>query len=157
MKFPGFNAEASVYTTTRHYYAGMATVADSGSVYAAAQQACPPWCVEACEHGCRADGLSQGACATLCYRDCSAYGGGQPVSCGPCVDNVQTCTLCGGATATRSCGSVSCGNGSCPWNYQCCDGNSCCPPDAKYCHDGHGCCDAGQECGSFFGAVLLHP
>jgi hypothetical protein len=155
MELPGFNAEASVYATTRHYYAGMATVADDGSVHAAAEEVCPPRCVEICEHGCRADGLPPGTCGALCARDCNAYGDGLPLSCGPCVDNLQTCTVCGGGKVTVGCGFVSCGNESCPWNYQCCDGNACCPPDANCCHDGHGCCPAGSQCGSI-GAVGLY-
>ena len=106
MNLPGFNAEASVYTTTRRYYAGTASVADYGSVYPA-QQTCPTWCVAACEGGCRGDGLSQKYCAKLCQYDCGAYGTGTPVSCGPCVGNLQTCTLCGGDTVTRGCSGTS--------------------------------------------------
>jgi hypothetical protein len=158
MKLPGFNAEASVYTTTRRYYAGMATAAGSG-VAAAAQKDCPPRCIEACEHGCRADGLSPGDCGSLCQRDCSAYTAGQLLGCGPCVDNVQTCTVCGGGQTTIACGSVPCGNGSCPLPNQCCDGNTCCPADATCCHDGHGCCPAGQQCRSVsaFGLYYCIP
>ena len=156
MKLPGFNGEASVYTSARHYYAGTATVADNGSVYPA-QQTCPPWCVEACEHGCRADGLSQNFCAKLCQSDCGAYGTAKPVSCGACVDNMQACTLCGGAQVTRGCGSLPCGDGFCPLSDQCCDGNTCCPADAICCHDGHGCCPAGQQCGSFLGVYYCVP
>lgn len=147
MKLPGFNAEASVYASTRHYYAGMATVADNGSVHAAAES-CPPQCIEACEHGCRADGLSAGDCGALCSRECGAYAGGVTKSCGPCVDNIQTCTTCAGGTYPQGCGFVTCGSGSCPYNYQCCDGNACCPPGATCCHDGQGCCPAGSQCGS---------
>lgn len=147
MNLPGFKAEASIYATRRHYCAGADFFADNGCVYPA-QQACPPECVQVCEKGCRADGLSQGFCAQLCQRDCGAYSSGQTVSCGPCVNSVQTCTVCGGGTVTRSCGGVSCGDTVCPMNYQCCDGNTCCPSDATCCHDGHGCCPAGQHCES---------
>ncbi len=155
MKLPGFNAEASIYTSARRYYAGTATVAVNGRVYPA-QQKCPPECVEACEHACRADGLSPGTCGALCYRDCGAYGSGR---CGPCVDNVQTCWACGRGTYTVSCESVPCGSGSCPPNDQCCDGTTCCPADATCCHDGHGCCPAGQQCGSigFLGLYYCVP
>jgi len=111
MKLPGFTAEASVYITARHYYAGTASVADYGGVYPA-QQTCPPWCVGICEHACRTDGESQAVCTKLCQYDCGAYGTGAVVSCGSCVNNVQTCTLCGGDTVTRSCGtSVVCAPG----------------------------------------------
>jgi hypothetical protein len=145
MKLPGFSAEVSLYTTARHYYAGMA-IAEGRGVVSAAQKFCPPSCIQACEHACRADGLSAGACATLCNRDCNAYTSGQILGCGPCVNNIQTCTVCGGGQTTRACGSVQCGAGSCPLPNQCCDGNTCCPSNATCCHDGHGCCAAGQDC-----------
>jgi len=110
MKLPSFNAEASVYTTTRHYYAGMASVEDYGGVYPA-QGACPQWCIQGCETACRADGESKQYCAKLCQFDCGAYGTGAVVSCGACVGSVQTCTLCGGVMVARSCTSVVCAPG----------------------------------------------
>jgi hypothetical protein len=177
MRLPGLTAESSLYRSTGRYHVtwsggsnapvsasitmvnrsqGVRPVPNSSAI-PAAQQACPPSCVATCEHGCRADGLSPGSCATLCERDCSAYSSGQTVSCGPCVNNSQTCTLCGGATVTRGCGLVSCGSGACPFNFQCCDGTTCCPQDAQCCGDGHGCCAAGQECASFLGAYFCIP
>jgi hypothetical protein len=158
MKLPGFNAAASVYTTTRHYYAGMASVVDYGGVYPA-QQACPSWCVDGCEHACRTDGGSQKTCAKLCQYDCGAYGTGTPVSCGPCVGNLQTCTLCGGDTVTRGCTSVVCGPGLTNCGGTCADldngpvfcgacgskclaGTFCCLGTKP----GGGCCPNGASC-----------
>lgn len=156
MRLPQFTAEASIYAPTRHYYAGMAAVAGSG-VVAAAHKDCPPECIEDCVHGCRADGLSAGTCGALCEYDCNAYTSGKLLGCGPCVNNTQTCTVCGGGQTTIACGSVPCGDGLCPVPNQCCDGNTCCPPDANCCHDGHGCCPAGQQCGNFLGVYYCIP
>jgi|SRR5215472_1854955 len=154
MRPPGFDAEASVYRTRAWYYMGVSSVGDVGLHLA--QQNCPPRCVQECIQGCRADGLSQTSCQRLCQRDCGAYGGGEPVSCGPCVNHAQTCTLCGGAVISRTCGGLPCGNGFCPQGTQCCDG-LCCAADAKCCHDGHGCCDADQECASTLGVHYCIP
>ncbi len=150
MKLPGFNAEASVYTTTRHYYAGTASVADYGGVYPA-QQVCPPWCVAACKGGCRGDGLSQTYCAKLCQYDCGAYGTGTPVSCGPCVGNLQTCTLCGGDSVTRGCTSLVCDPGLTNCGGTCADltsNPSNCGACGNSCATGF-CCDGtcGTDCG----------
>src|SRR5215470_19514181 len=89
MNVPGFHAEASLYRTSGRYYMGGAHIQDGGRIYLA-QQWCPPACVNACVSGCRADGESQSFCTKLCASDCSAYGGGIPLSCSPCVQSVQT-------------------------------------------------------------------
>jgi hypothetical protein len=165
MNLPGFNAEASVYSTSVGYYMGRSPVQDSRSIYPAQQNYCPPWCIQDCLKGCLADGLSQKSCNELCQSDCGAYGSGRPVSCGPCVEGVQTCILCGGATTDISCGPLNCGDHFCPPgdvccgpgccpadNPQCCDGHTCCPADAQCCHDGHGCCPwYAPNCANIFG------
>jgi hypothetical protein len=174
MRLPGLTAESSLYQSAGRYrttwsggsetqVSASLTRARSGMGVARARNngandpaidLCPPKCVGACEEGCRADGLSPGSCATLCERECAAYSAGIVLSCGPCVDNRQSCIYCGGVTGSVGCGSVSCGSGSCPWNTQCCDGNMCCPLDAACCHDGHGCCAAGWECASVLGVYF---
>jgi len=160
MNVPGFSAEASVYKTSVPYYMGGAYALPSTGI-SAARQFCPPSCVQTCERLCQQDGLSQGACAKLCLSDCSAYGTGDPVSCGPCVNNVQTCILCGGASVTRSCNLVHCGGQACSPGAQCC-GPHCCPPlccpeGAHCCSDGDGCCPDGSACASLFGADFCIP
>jgi hypothetical protein len=160
MSMPGFNAEASVYRTSVRYYTGGIHVSNIGSI-PAAQQFCPPSCIETCEHGCRADGLSPGACARLCNFDCNAYGTGEPLSCGPCVNNVQTCILCGGESTTRACDLVSCGGQLCSPGAQCCGPHccppTCCPEGAHCCSDGDGCCADGSVCASFLGIDFCIP
>jgi hypothetical protein len=160
MSVPGFNAEASVYRTSLRYYTGGTHVLNSGSI-SPAQQFCPPSCIETCERGCRADGLSQSFCTRLCHLDCSAYGTGEPVSCGPCVDNVQTCILCGGESTTRSCDLVQCGGELCSPGAQCCGPHccppTCCPDGAHCCSDGDGCCPDGSLCASVFGFRFCIP
>jgi hypothetical protein len=161
MNMPGFHAEASVYRTRAPYYGGATRVQDSRSIYPAQQDFCPPWCMYNCMHGCRADGLSESQCGELCSLDCGAYGTGKPLSCGPCVNNVQTCTYCGGYTDTRSCGLVSCGGQLCSPGAQCCGPHCCppfcCPPGTHCCSDGHGCCPQGQVCASVFGWRFCLP
>ncbi len=160
MNMPGFNAEASIYRTPGHYYMAPTAIYKNGSVQPA-QQNCPPWCIQDCIAGCQADGLSKTRCTMLCNQDCSAYGTGRPISCGPCIQNVQTCILCGGATTTRSCGLAVCGNQVCSPGAQCC-GPHCCPPlccpaDTHCCSDGDGCCPDGSLCASFFGIHFCLP
>jgi hypothetical protein len=104
---------------------------------------------------------ARAACAKLCHSHCGAYGGGEPVSCGPCVQNVQTCILCGGATTTRSCDLVVCGDQICSPGAQCC-GHHCCPPTwcpegTHCCSDGDGCCPDGSACGNIFGWHFCIP
>jgi len=160
MGVPGFNAEASVYRTSVCYYTGGTYVLNIGSI-SSAQQFCPPSCIETCEHGCRADGLSKSFCARLCSSDCSAYGTGEPVSCGPCVNNLQTCILCGGGTTTLSCNLVHCGGELCSPGAQCCGPHccppTCCPEGAHCCSDGDGCCPDGSLCASLFGIGFCIP
>jgi hypothetical protein len=160
MILPGFNAEAAVYRTRGRYYTGGTYVFRSGGV-SPAENFCPPKCVEVCESGCRADGLSPGACATLCNRDCSAYLSGEPLSCGPCVENVQTCIYCGGVRTTVGCDLPQCGGTLCSPGASCC-GPHCCPPDCCpddtiCCSDGDGCCPDGSLCGDFLGAHFCIP
>jgi hypothetical protein len=160
MSMPGFNAEASLYATSIRYYLGGARARPSASL-SPALQFCPPSCVATCESLCQKDGLSQSSCAKLCLSDCSAYGTGDPVSCGPCMNNVQTCVLCGGETVTRSCNLVHCGNNICSPGAQCC-GPHCCPPDCcpdgtHCCSDGDGCCPNGWACANLFGVGFCIP
>jgi hypothetical protein len=147
MHLPGFAAEASVYTTKLHYSTRMAAVVDARGVYAALV-ACPSKCVDACIQACKRDGNSAGFCGGLCQKDCSAYTAGLMLGCGPCVNNSQTCTVCGGGTVTISCGLASCGNQVCKPGEKCCFGLGCCPQDANCCSDGQGCCPSGQKCES---------
>jgi hypothetical protein len=156
MNVPGFNAEASAYKTKAAYYAGRAAAPSNPNIYPAATALCPPRCVDACEHGCRADGLSAGSCASLCAKECNAYTAGIILSCGPCVNNTQTCVTCGGGTTTVACGGIPCGGGSCPLDAQCCDG-LCCGKSDVCCGDGHGCCAQGQTCESTFGIYYCVP
>jgi len=82
----------------------------SGKVLAAALPSLPPTQM-GCADGCSvADSGGVPFCVKLCSQDYSAYGSGEPVSCGPCVQNVQTC-IC--ATTTRSCDLAVCGNNVC--------------------------------------------
>lgn len=160
MNLPGFNAEASVYRTRGHYYMARTATCESGRIEPALQN-CPSWCVRDCLAGCHADGNSKSFCERLCSQDCSAYGTGEPVSCGPCVQNVQTCILCGGATTTRSCDLPVCGNEVCSPGAQCC-GPHCCPPlccpaGTHCCSDGDGCCPDGSICASLFGVGFCLP
>jgi|RhiMetdeSRZDD1v2_1073273.scaffolds.fasta_scaffold115536_3 hypothetical protein len=162
MNMPGFNAEASVYRTRVRYssYRGVTPVRDSRIIFPA-QQYCPDKCVSECTHGCRADGLSQDDCDALCSVECDAYGSGLPLSCGPCVDYVQTCIYCGRGPDTRSCGLASCGGVTCSPGAHCC-GPHCCPPTCcpvgtYCCSDGVGCCPEGQLCASIFGWHFCIP
>jgi hypothetical protein len=142
MKMPGFTAEASVYRATGRYYMGGAPIQSDGSIYLALQSFCPPKCISACEQGCRADGLSSGFCARLCNFDCSAYSS-IPISCGPCVNGVRTCILCGIGPVTETCVTCEvCPDGSC--KEQCPGGT--CPCGASCCPDGDGCCRSGWYC-----------
>ena len=160
MNLPGFNAETSVYRTRGHYYMAGTAIRESGSIEPA-QENCPVWCVRDCITGCQKDGLSGSFCARLCQQDCGAYGSGKPISCGPCVQNVQTCILCGGVTTTRSCDLIVCGNEVCSPGAQCC-GPHCCPPTCcrpgtYCCADGDGCCQNGWSCESLFGWHFCLP
>jgi hypothetical protein len=139
---------------------GRSLVQNSRSI-SPAQQNCPPWCIQDCVHTCRQDGLSQSFCEKLCLSDCSAYDSGRPVSCGPCVQNVQTCILCGGVTTTRSCDLVVCGNEVCSPGAQCCGPHccppTCCPAGTHCCSDGDGCCPNGWSCEIIFGYHFCSP
>jgi hypothetical protein len=160
MTMPGFNAEASAYRTSIRYYTSRTHLGQSGSI-SLAQQFCPPSCITTCERLCQKDGLSQSSCTRLCHLDCSAYGTGVPISCGPCVNNAQTCILCGGATVTRSCNLVHCGGNVCSPGAQCCGPHccppTCCPEGAHCCSDGDGCCPDGSTCASLFGIHFCIP
>ena len=167
MRLPDFTAEASLYKadgayrTAGHYYMSGTSMQDRSGVHPAAQDYCPASCIRDCEKACHADGNSQGFCATLCNSDCNAYTSGRPLSCGPCVDNVQTCTYCGGVTSTTSCGLLTCGNETCSPGAQCCGPHccppTCCPENTQCCSDGHDCCPDGQLCGSFLGWYFCIP
>jgi hypothetical protein len=160
MNLPGFSAEASVYKTSGRYYIAWAATGARGGIEPA-QQFCPPWCIQDCIAGCRADGNSPGFCGGLCSRECNAYGSGKPASCGPCVQNVQTCILCGGVTTTRSCDLAVCGNTVCSPGAQCCGPHccppTCCPAGTQCCSDGDGCCADGSICASFLGIKFCLP
>src|SRR5215467_3963028 len=138
MTIPGFNAEASVYKTkenycltSRGYYAGGVPLQNDGRIYPALQF-CPPQCVSGCVANCYRDGLTSSFCQGLCLSDCSAYSS-LPLFCGPCVNQLRTCTRCGGQTVTELCCNVPCGGGCCPDA-----GDSCC--------GGIGCCSQGDIC-----------
>jgi hypothetical protein len=142
MRMAGFTAEASVYRTTERYYMGGAPVQNDRGVYPALQficphpkprQVCPSRCISDCVHNCLRDNPgSLNFCNSLCLCDCSTYSS-LPLSCGPCVNQLQTCTLCGGQTVTELCCDVPCGRGCCPDA-----GDSCC--------GGIGCCSQGDIC-----------
>jgi hypothetical protein len=149
MNIPGFYAEASLYRTSGRYYMDGAHIHDSGRIYPAQQQWCPPHCVTACEAACQHDGLSKSVCARLCLSDCTFYGAPIPLSCSPCVQSVQTCIVCGGETITRSCCDKPCGPHCCP--------PFCCTAGKKCCDDGSGCCLDDQLCASLFGFHFCLP
>ncbi len=131
MKIAGFTAEASIYRTSGRYYTKTTHVHDGGSISPALEN-CPPKCVADCKLHCRQDGLSASRCAALCASDCSAYSS-LPLSCGPCVNGVQVCILCGGQRSTQNCCPVPCGGGCCSAGQSCCG-------------DGAGCCESGYSC-----------
>jgi hypothetical protein len=136
MKMAGFTAEASVYRTTGRYYIGRAPVQDDRSIHPALQfcphpvppQFCPSKCINDCVANCLRDNPgSKSFCNSLCECDCSTYSS-LPLSCGPCVNQRQSCTLCGGQTVTELCCDVRCGDGCCPdATDSCCAGIGCCP------------------------------
>jgi hypothetical protein len=151
--FPGFNAEASLYQSNEHYrltsgdfalktaeitaeasvdsrtsrcYRNGVPIQEDRSINPALQF-CPPRCVSDCVTNCRRDGLSLSFCHRLCLSDCSTYSS-LPLSCGPCINQRQSCTLCGGQTVTELCCDVRCGDGCCPdATDSCCAGVGCCP------------------------------
>jgi hypothetical protein len=131
MKIAGFTAEASVYRTGGRYYMRMTHVGDGASISPALEN-CPPKCIADCKLHCHQDGVSASRCATLCASYCSAYSS-LTLSCGPCVDGVQVCILCGGQRVTNNCCPVLCGGGCCSAGQSCC-GN------------GAGCCESGYTC-----------
>src|SRR4051812_7126494 len=80
MPMPGYTAEASLYRTSGHYYAGGAPVQVGGAIQPA-QQTCQDRCFRCCVSACRADGNPRSWCERLCRSDCEAYGPCWPSSC----------------------------------------------------------------------------